>query len=198
MLRFNVTAHSPFGLSAVVRSGTSRQRVSGSVTPGASADLTFDLISGTINRQDTGVGRVSCRLSIRRRHRDERGAAAVEFALVSLLFFTLLFGTIQFGMWFWAWQQGAHAAREASRFAAVYPACSSGIQDKGVEALEGAPVSSSSVSVGAAPTQVGEPITVTVTAQTIDIGFFDFFTPGITKVATSRVENIPSGSDCPP
>jgi Flp pilus assembly protein TadG len=133
-----------------------------------------------------------------RRSRGERGAAAVEFALVSLVFFTLMFGILQFGMWFWAWQQSGHAAREASRFAAVYPSCTSGITDKGEEALEGAPVTSSSVTPsGAAPTQVGDPITVTVTAQTIDIGFFDFFTPGITKAATSRVENIPSGGPCP-
>jgi len=138
------------------------------------------------------------RPSLRRRCRDERGAAAVEFALVSLVFFTLLFGTLQFGLWFWAWQQSAHAAREASRFAAVYPACSTGISDKGEEALDGAPVTSRAVSVGAAPTLVGDPITVTVTAQTINLGFFDFFTPGITKEATSRVENIPSGDQCPP
>ena len=56
-----------------------------------------------------------------RAQRDERGAAAVEFGLVALVFFTLLFGIIQFGLWFWAWQATAHAAREASRVAAVNP-----------------------------------------------------------------------------
>ena len=45
-----------------------------------------------------------------RAQRDERGAAAVEFGLVALVFFTLLFGIIQFGLWFWAWEATAHAA----------------------------------------------------------------------------------------
>lgn len=132
------------------------------------------------------------------RRRDDQGAAAVEFALVSIVFFALLFGIIQFGIWFWSWQQVGHAAREASRVAAVYPTCTTGIEDAGEVALEGAPVSVSAVAVGAAPAAVGDTITVTVTATAIDLGFFNFFTPGITKQAVSRVENIPSGSDvCP-
>lgn len=129
---------------------------------------------------------------------NERGAAAVEFALVSVAFFALLFGTIQFGIWFWSWQQVGHAAREASRVAAVYPTCTTGIEDAGVEALEGAPLTTKDVSVGVAPTNVGDTITVTVTGSAVDVGFFSFFTPGISKQAVSRVENIPSGSDvCP-
>ena len=38
------------------------------------------------------------RRALRRRARDDRGAAAVEFALVALLLFTLLFGIIEFGL----------------------------------------------------------------------------------------------------
>ena len=63
--------------------------------------------------------------TVQRRRGDERGAAAVEFALVGVLLFTLLFGILQFGMWFWAWQAGGHAAREAARVAAVNP-CNTG------------------------------------------------------------------------
>ena len=44
-----------------------------------------------------------------RRRRGEQGAAAVEFALIAMILFTLLFGIIQFSLWFWAWQAGGHA-----------------------------------------------------------------------------------------
>lgn len=52
------------------------------------------------------------------RHHDD-GAAAVEFALVALLFFTLLFGAIQFGYTFFEYISVAHAAREGARWAAL-------------------------------------------------------------------------------
>jgi Flp pilus assembly protein TadG len=133
------------------------------------------------------------------RRRDERGAAAVEFALVAVfVFIPLVIGILQFGIWFWAWQQSGHAAREAARVAAVAPTCSDSIRIAGEVALDGAPVTASNVAVGVAPTQVGDPITVTVTATTYDIGFFPFFDPAIQKDAVSRVENIPAGTPvCP-
>lgn len=122
----------------------------------------------------------------------------MEFGLVAIVFFTLVFGIVQFGMWLWAWEQTAHAAREASRYAAVYPTCTGTIQTKGTEALAGAPVTASGIAVSGAPDQVGEPITVTITADVIDIGFFPSITPSVTKAATSRVENIPAASaGCP-
>ena len=49
----------------------------------------------------------------------ERGAAAVEFALIAPLLFMLIFGIIQFGL---AWSQKeifVQAAREGARYAAV-------------------------------------------------------------------------------
>jgi Flp pilus assembly protein TadG len=54
---------------------------------------------------------------------DDRGAAAVEFALVSVLLFTLLFGIIQYGFLFFQYQAAAATAHEAARLAAVglYP-----------------------------------------------------------------------------
>lgn len=50
---------------------------------------------------------------------DDRGAAAVEFALVSTLLFTVLFAIIQYSLYFWSLQSGSNAAREAARQAAV-------------------------------------------------------------------------------
>lgn len=53
------------------------------------------------------------------RTKAESGAAAVEFALVAVVLFTLLFGMIQFGYTFWEYIQVAHAAREGVRWAAL-------------------------------------------------------------------------------
>ena len=55
----------------------------------------------------------------RARARDERGAAAVEFAIVASLFFMLVFGIIDFGFAFHSWNNAANAAREGARKAAV-------------------------------------------------------------------------------
>jgi hypothetical protein len=130
------------------------------------------------------------------RSTDENGAAAVEFGLIAMLLFTLLFGILQFGLWFWCWQTGAHAAREAARFAAVEPCDESGAAGKASAALDGAPLT------GAAPTidvdtpadvRVGDEITVHVHFTTVDLGFFPGFDGIVDKSATSRVENVPAG-----
>lgn len=49
----------------------------------------------------------------------DRGAVAVEFALVFPLLFFLLFGTLVFGWRIWEHQAGQATAREAARLAAV-------------------------------------------------------------------------------
>jgi hypothetical protein len=51
--------------------------------------------------------------------RDDQGAAAVEFALVSVLLFTLLFGIIQYGYLFFQYQAGAAAIHDAARLAGL-------------------------------------------------------------------------------
>jgi Flp pilus assembly protein TadG len=47
--------------------------------------------------------------------RQEHGAAAVEFALVMPLLLVLVFGVIQYGMYFFAMQTGTSAANQAVR-----------------------------------------------------------------------------------
>jgi Flp pilus assembly protein TadG len=51
--------------------------------------------------------------------RDERGVAAVEFALVAALLFVLVFGLIEYGLYFFKAQTLRAAAREGARVAAV-------------------------------------------------------------------------------
>jgi len=56
----------------------------------------------------------------RKARSDDSGAAAVEFALVSLLLVTLLIGIIQFGYIFYQWVEITSAAREGARWAALW------------------------------------------------------------------------------
>lgn len=125
----------------------------------------------------------------------DQGAAAVEFGLIALLLFTLLFGIIQFGLWFWSWQAAGSAAREASRVAAVSPCDSSRITTTGTRALDGAPTTNPPrVTVAkTSPVRVGDEITVRVEFTTLDLGFFPGFDGIVDKSATSRVENVPAG-----
>ena len=49
------------------------------------------------------------------KRRNQRGAAAVEFALVLPIFIFLVFGIIQYGFYFWTAETANSAAREAAR-----------------------------------------------------------------------------------
>ena len=51
--------------------------------------------------------------------RDERGAELVEFALISNVFFMLVFGIIEFGRAIWIYGTVVHVAKEGARFAIV-------------------------------------------------------------------------------
>ena len=68
---------------------------------------------------------MAARLTMKRPRRSQDGAAAVEFALLTPILFLLIFGILQWGLYFWAAQGGSNAAREAARRAAVgeYPVC---------------------------------------------------------------------------
>jgi len=49
----------------------------------------------------------------------EQGLAAVEFALVAALLFTLMFGVIEMGRLLWTWNAAVEATRHGARLAAV-------------------------------------------------------------------------------
>jgi Flp pilus assembly pilin Flp len=133
-----------------------------------------------------------CRVLLRRKNH-ERGAAAVEFALVSLIFVTLVGVVFQFAIYLWAFQAASNGAREGARAWAVDP-CGSWQLAK-VEAAVAPAAAPGTVSassdLGASPTP-GDTVTVTVTMKPRAIGFN--LVPGldfndfITKTATARVE----------
>lgn len=62
----------------------------------------------------------------RRRRRSEHGAAAVEFALVTPLLFLVVFGILQYGLYFFDTLGTRNGVREAARQGVVktFPACS--------------------------------------------------------------------------
>jgi Flp pilus assembly pilin Flp len=49
----------------------------------------------------------------------QRGAAAIEFAIVSAVFFMLLLGAIEMGRLLWTWNAAAEATRLGARMAVV-------------------------------------------------------------------------------
>lgn len=51
--------------------------------------------------------------------RHQRGLAAVEFAIVALLLFTLVFGVIEMGRLLWTWNAAVEATRHGARLAMV-------------------------------------------------------------------------------
>ena len=100
--------------------------------------------------------------------RDEDGAAAVEFALTSPLYFLLLFGLFQVSIWLWSDFSLQRAVDVASRCAAVTPTTcgtTSQIQAYAASNAIGLPVSSSTFtaihnSCGAGSAQVSAKYTV--------------------------------------
>ena len=56
----------------------------------------------------------------RRGLRGQRGSAIVEFTLVSLMFFALSFGLVEFGRALFAYSTVSSAAREGVRYASVH------------------------------------------------------------------------------
>lgn len=107
--------------------------------------------------------------SARGRRRTAAGAATVEFALVSIIFFLVLFGIIQYGLYFSDSLSTRQGVREAARQAVVenfafQSGCSTGTNAKklacsaakGIGAITG----DAKVKVVSSPWQKGEPVTV--------------------------------------
>lgn len=132
-----------------------------------------------------------CR-ALRARKRTDHGASAVEFGLVAVPLMLLLIGIIQFSIWLWAYQVGAHAAREGARVAAVDPCNGAAIETRVIDRVGSAADSGLVVNPEAGPFVVGDSVTVNVSYVPFKIGFFPM--PNISKSATARVEYVPVGS----
>ena len=79
----------------------------------------------------------------------ERGAAAVEFALVLIPLLLILFGTVYFALYFNARQGAQAAAREGARVASLRRGSAADACARANDALSGVPIENPTVSVGA-------------------------------------------------
>ena len=139
----------------------------------------------------------------RRRRRDD-GAMAVEFALVMLPLVMLIFGLIQYGLYFWAIQGGSDIARSAVRMAAVddegTATCTAFRSDvRGqIDDLVGSGSTSTVTrtyvdSDGTAGVSVGDKVKVSVTFKSVDLHFpfVPFIHDGVVNsTATARLDNL--------
>lgn len=124
---------------------------------------------------------------------DDRGAAAVEFALVLVLFLTLVFCIIQYGWYFFQLQGASAGSREGARLAAL------GINNCGALAnsvqTTAQDVKVTNVTVSFLPSGVaaaGQDAKVVVTFSPTKFGFpfVPFISGTATETGTSRVESV--------
>lgn len=118
---------------------------------------------------------------MRRRRESERGAAAVEFAIIFVPFCVLLFGMVEFGYYFWTAETTGSSARETARRVVVGDCWTN---PQSYATAHGPRVVSATVSPTLTSTVVGDTITVTVTS---DSGLTDFI-PGIPNTVTRAYE----------
>lgn len=146
----------------------------------------------------------------RARRGQQRGSSAVEFALVmTFVLLPLLFGIMQYGLYFWTYQGGSDVTRDAARMAAVSSpvACtdfSSAINAdlvglKSTAATAPAPTITRTYAKGPGNTgagvEVGDLVTVNVSFHIKDRGLPFVPLPNhglIASRATSRVERVTS------
>jgi Flp pilus assembly protein TadG len=133
----------------------------------------------------------------RLRLREERGTAAVEFALISTVLFLIVFGIIEFGATYTKYEVFVNAAREGGRRAAVR-ATKAEIQSAITDASTGYTLSqtpSITVNGGVASdppcnsTNVGDTVTVSWTQTfAISIPFLPAWSPSVLIKGAFRCE----------
>jgi Flp pilus assembly protein TadG len=147
----------------------------------------------------------ACRNSRRKygRRRSERGATAVEFALVMLPLIVLVFGLVQYAIYFWTMQGGSDVARSAARTASVGSPADCATFRSGVisqinrfsSAGGTATVTRTYTQQSPSEVQVGDTVTVRVQFKSVDLHFpfIPFINGGtVTSSADARVDYVPS------
>lgn len=130
--------------------------------------------------------------------KNEKGAAAVELALLLPLLTLILFGIIIFGLILNNYLEITHAAREGVRWAALRAPVAE-VVDKAQAAAPGIDWTKATITVTGVPTggatdaDQGSPATVAVSYNIDSIKgifgtFFSFIPPSINSTATQKVE----------
>ena len=132
-----------------------------------------------------------------RRRRDQRGAAAVEFALIVPIFCALLFGLIEFGYYFWTAETTSSAARETARRVVVGDCWDNAAATN--YARGQAPQLSGNVQWTPAPSATmdpGDPITVQLTSDSGLINFIPGIPDTVTREYEARMEFPEDSGEC--
>ena len=95
--------------------------------------------------------------------KNQKGAAAVEFAVIIPVLVMILFGMFQFGIAYNNWIALTHAAREGARLAAVGNYDEQAVRDSAPS------VDIASVNVTGLDGGIGDSVTVNVTGSVLDI-----------------------------
>lgn len=138
------------------------------------------------------------------RSQSDRGAAAVEFALILPVLILLIFGIIQYGSYFFAAQNGSSVLRELARKVAVGDCVTQTQMDSYVANRLSAfatttPVVTRTYSpdLGGPPNQaVGDKIILTIQFDSFDLNFPFIPVPGdgtVGRRVETRVEDTTSG-----
>ena len=138
--------------------------------------------------------------------RDEGGSAAVEFALVLTPLLTILFGLMQYAMYFYSMQGGADAARQAARLSSVgVPTSCSDLTSRISSSLSVGGATNLAVSRAyakgpgntATTVEIGDQVTVRVTFKSVDFSLPFVPLPNggtVDNSATVRVDYVPSSA----
>jgi len=99
---------------------------------------------------------------------NQKGAAAVEFAIVLPILIMLVFGIVEFGIAYNNWISLTHAARHGARIAAVEDYES--IEDFENKVRESSPtVTIETITLSGQDGNIGDPVVVTVTGEVLNI-----------------------------
>ena len=123
--------------------------------------------------------------------KNEKGASAVEFALILPILIMLVFGIFQFGIAYNNYIALTHAAREGARLAAVTVITDENIAWFENRVQESAPsVTIESITLSGQDGDIGYPVTVTVTGEVlnIEIPLVGSWPIQLTSTATLRIE----------
>lgn len=139
-------------------------------------------------------------MSLRRKR--ERGAAAVEFALILPLFLILIFGMVQFGFYFWTAETANSSAREVARRMAVGDCWDATERDAFARSHAPRMVGSATVSPSVTGLTAGDEFEVTVKADGNLIGLLplpeiDGVSGRISRQYVARLEYEVDSGSCP-
>lgn len=125
----------------------------------------------------------------------ERGAAALEFALMAPVVLLAILGVLQYAYHFWSLETASAAAREAARRVSVGTSWDC-VQQEAIDRATLPALTTASIAVTTtyafATDAVGDVVEVTVTFDSLDLGLFPLPSGGrVSETVATTVQNRP-------